>query len=63
MLIDIVVSRDRIVINREAGKIYKTIYNRYAAYEEYKNETHASDNRGTWNRLNIIQIISRQHNW
>jgi hypothetical protein len=36
MLIDIVVSRYRNVIKREAGEIFKIIYNRDAAYAEYK---------------------------
>jgi hypothetical protein len=61
MLIDVVVSGDRHVIKREAGKIFKMIYNRDAAYVEYTNETHTSGNRGTWNHLNINQKISRPH--
>ena len=39
MLIDIVVSRDRNVITKEAVKIFKMTYNRDVAYVEYKNET------------------------
>jgi hypothetical protein len=61
MLIYIVVSRERNVIKRVAGKIFRKNYNRVAAYAEYKNETHTSDNRGTWNHLNIIQKISQPH--
>jgi len=36
MLIDIVVSRYRKVIKREAGKIFKMTYNRDAANAKYK---------------------------
>jgi hypothetical protein len=61
MLIDIVVSRDRNVIKREDGKIFKMNYNIDAANAEYTNETHTSDNKGTWNHLNIDQKISRPH--
>jgi len=39
MLIDIVVSRDRNVITKEAVKIFKMTYNRDVAYAEYTNET------------------------
>ena len=39
MFIDIVVSRDRNVITKEAVKIFKITYNRDVAYAEYTNET------------------------
>jgi hypothetical protein len=58
MLIDIVVSRDIDVIGVD-GMIFKITYNRDVAYAEYTNETHTSDNKGTWNNLNINQKISR----
>jgi hypothetical protein len=61
MLIDTVVPRDNNVITGEAGKIFKITYNRDVAYAEYTNETHTSDNKDTWNHLNINHKISRPH--
>ena len=37
--------------------------NKNTAYVEYKNKSDSSNNRGDWNRLEIIQKAFEQHNW
>ena len=63
MLIEVAISGERTVIEKEAEKIlkYKRPYNRNIVHVEFKNKDDTSNNRGDWDYFKVIQKIREQH--
>jgi hypothetical protein len=63
MSIDVAISGDKNVIEREAENIlkYKNLKNRNSVHVECESKNDTGNNRGDWNHFKITQTVPEQH--